>query len=520
VDEPRNAAGSDALIGAPGESAESFTSLFNATSEGMVLTERGIMIAVNRTLAALLGRDPRDIVGRSPLDFTPESFHALVAANMAAGYDQPYEAAIKRADGMVVSVEINGRPIRYQGRTVRLVMVRDITERRRIEDALRASERRFRALVQHSSDVTIIRDLAGAIRYISPAAAEVFGYTPEELLGHNRVELVHPDDYKAMAAHIAAIHARPGVYEPIVYRVRHRDGTWRWLEGTATNLLDEPAIQGIVVNARDVTARKQAEEERDALLRREQTARAAAEQTAQLREEFLTIASHELKTPLTTIKGSAELLVRYLQRAETAQDTARLNRLTTMLHQQIEHMTVLVDDLLDLSRLQRGQLLLRPGPLDFAAVVRQVVERFRIANERDAAARLVLAAPAALPGVADESRLDQIITNLVSNALKYSPEGGEVSVALRAADTQVELAVSDRGMGIELEDKALLFQPYARGPQAGAVASGIGVGLYITARIVERHGGSIAVMSVPGAGSTFTVRLPLAGPPGVVESSE
>ena len=265
-----------------------------------------------------------------------------------------------------------------------------------------------------------------------------------------------------MAAHIAAIHAQPGVYEPIVYRVRHRDGTWRWLEGTATNLLDEPAIQGIVVNARDITARKQAEEERDALLRREQTARAAAEQTAQLREEFLTIASHELKTPLTTIKGSAELLVRYLQRAETAQDTARLNRLTTMLHQQIEHMTVLVDYLLDLSRLQRGQLLLRPGPLDFAAVVRQVVERFRIANECDAAARLVLAAPATLPGVADESRLDQIISNLVSNALKYSPEGGEVSVALRAADTQVELAVSDRGMGIELEDKALLFQPYAR----------------------------------------------------------
>ena len=496
------------MTGAPGESAESFTSLFNATSEGMVLTERGMMIAVNRTLAAMLGRDPRDLVGRSPLDFTPEPFHALVAANMAAGYDQPYEAAIERGDGTVVLVEIHGRPIQYQGRTVRLVMVRDITERRRAEEALRASERRFRALVQHSSDVTIIRDLNGVIHYISPAAEQVFGYPPDALVGHNRAELVHPDDYEAMAAHIAAIHTRPGVHEPIVYRVRHRDGSWRWLEGTATNLLDEPAIQGIVVNARDITARKQAEDERDALLRREQAARAEAEQLARLREEFLTIASHELKTPLTTIKGSAELLVRYLQRPETAQDTTRLNRLTTMLHQQIEHMTVLVDDLLDLSRLQRGQLQLRPAPLDFAAVVRQVVERFRVANERAAATRLILAAPATLPGVADENRLDQIVTNLVSNALKYSPQGGEVSVTLRAAGTQVELAVRDHGLGIAPEDQAALFQPFARGPQAGAVASGIGVGLYITARIVERHGGSIAVTSAPGAGSTFTVRLP------------
>jgi PAS domain S-box-containing protein len=493
------------------ESAESFTSLFEATSEGMVIVEQGRIIAANRTYAALLGREPGELIGLPALNFIAPAFRTVVVEHVAQAQEGVYEGELLRADGTTVPVQVTGRMIRYQGRPVRLATVQDITERRRVEEALRASERRFRSLVQHSSDVTIIRDLDGTIRYISPAAERVFGLTPEELIGHNRAELVHPDDYQAIAANVAKIQAEPGVHAPLEYRVRHRDGSWRYLEGTATNLLDEPSIRGIVVNARDITERKLAEQERDATLQREQQARREAEAAVQAREEFLTVASHELKTPLTVMRGNADLLARQVERSTL--DVERLRQLTGRIHAQLDRLDYLVNDLLDLSRLRRGQLPLRPQPVDFTALVGQVLERFQGTVAEGGKYTLVLDAPAPVAGVADEDRIEQVLTNLIGNAIKYSPAGGEVRVSVLASGSQACLTVSDHGIGIPPEEQATIFEPFTRTTVATAVAGGIGIGLYIAAQIVAAHGGTIGVESAIGCGSRFTVELPLAGPP-------
>ena len=298
----------------PRASAETFATFFEAISEGMALVESGRITAVNRTAATLLGRAPAELIGSNALDLLAPPFRAFAVERSASDYERPSELGILRPDGTIVPVQMIARSISYDGRMVRLITIQDISERYRAEAALRASEARFRALVQHSSDVTIIRDLDGTIRYMSPMAEQVFGYTVAELIGRNRAELVHPDDFAAIAESVARIQAEPGVHAPIEYRVRRRDGTWRYLEGTATNLLDEPGIEGIVVNARDITERKLVEQERDATLQREQQARQEAEAAVRARDEFLTIASHELKTPLTVIKGNAELLARQLER--------------------------------------------------------------------------------------------------------------------------------------------------------------------------------------------------------------
>lgn len=490
------------------EAATSFASLFNATAEGMVITVGGRMRRVNRTFAAMLGYEVEDLEGGDPVALAVPEDRERVRAHMLAGYEAPYEALFVRKDGSRVPLEITGRGIRYEGQVVRLVSVRDITDRRRAEEALQASERRFRALVQHASDLTIIRDPDGTIRYASPAAERVLGYRPEELVGRNRAEFLHPDDSAAIVADIAAIHAQPGVHETIAYRVRHRDGSWRRVEGTATNLLDEPSVRGIVINMRDVTERALAEAERDRLLRREQEARAQAEETARLREEFLSIASHELKTPITTVKGNAELLARQL--ANPSPDRAGLDRAMARLRQQVARLELLVNDLLDVSRIHQGRLELRPEPADLVAIAQQVVERFAAMPEQSPRHTLRLDAPASLPGVWDSDRLDQVLTNLVSNALKYSPGGGEVRLALRRDGDHAEIAVSDQGIGIAPDERAALFAPFTRGTAASRIAEGTGLGLTIAAMIVERHGGAIAVESVPGAGTTVTVRLPLA----------
>jgi signal transduction histidine kinase len=239
-----------------------------------------------------------------------------------------------------------------------------------------------------------------------------------------------------------------------------------------------------------------------------------AQETARLRQEFLSIASHELKTPITTIKANAELLAIQLGKPELDRD--RLARYMTRLNGQIARLELLVADLLDVSRLQQGQLRLRLEPVDLVALARQVIERFTQAGDRGRHA-FALAAPRALTGRWDADRLDQIFTNLVGNALKYSPDGGEVAVRIRRVEGDrggaAELVVGDEGIGIPAAERGALFQPFVRGVAASRIAEGTGLGLYITARLVERHGGTIGVESEPGRGSTFTVRLPLA-PPG------
>jgi PAS domain S-box-containing protein len=232
-----------------------------------------------------------------------------------------------------------------------------------------------------------------------------------------------------------------------------------------------------------------------------------AQEAIHLREEFLSIASHELKTPLTTIKAYTQLLARRLHPPDI--DTARLTDLTGQLQDQVNRLETLVADLLDASRSQQGRLEIHPEEIDLVGLARQVLDRFEHAPERTVKHRLGLDAPDDVEGVWDRDRLDQVLTNLISNALKYSPEGGDVIVRIRRIDQSVELAVSDQGVGIPVDEQSRLFQPFMRGGSVHSRVSGTGLGLYITSQIVERHGGTIGVKSAPGVGTTFTVRLPL-----------
>jgi signal transduction histidine kinase len=294
-------------------------------------------------------------------------------------------------------------------------------------------------------------------------------------------------------------------------RYRRADGTPVWVNVTVSLLrANDGTPQYFIAVVEDIAARKHAEAERDQLLRREQAARAQAEATARAREDFLTAASHELKTPLATIKGNSELLARRLR--EHAPVSERVTRVLDRLEGQVRRMESLVTSLLDLSRVQQEGLVLASAPVDLAALARRVLDRAGLPDE-STIPPLVLDAPAPVIGWWDAARLDQVLTNLVANALKYSPAGGVVRLRLGQRDGHAEIAVSDRGVGIPQAEHATIFEPFARGSTAPSIAEGTGLGLYITAKIVERHGGSISLQSEPGQGSTFTVRLPLR-PPG------
>ena len=242
---------------------------------------------------------------------------------------------------------------------------------------------------------------------------------------------------------------------------------------------------------------------------RTEAAQGELREAVRLREEFLSVASHELRTPLTPLKGFAALTLSRMEKAGDFPERERTLKALRSMARQTDRLTRLVDDLLDTSRIQAGRFELERAPVDLLPLVREVMERFELRGNEGL--RFVLDAPEqAVEGLWDGPRLEQVITNLLANAVRYSPQGGTVRVSFHLSLQAVELRVRDEGIGIPSESIALLFQPFARASNATARHfGGLGLGLFICREIVQRHGGTIWAES-PGAqlGSCFHVRLP------------
>lgn len=231
------------------------------------------------------------------------------------------------------------------------------------------------------------------------------------------------------------------------------------------------------------------------------------QEAVRLREEFLSIASHELRTPLTTITGFAHLLNQQVARGTV--DPARVEMITGSLLTEANRLNQLVGDLLDVTRIQQGRLDIRPEPCDLVQILQDVVARLQETYEHSVGREIDIESPERVDGVWDATRIDQVVTNLLTNALKYSGDGKiTLRLQIEQGDT-ARLDVRDEGAGIPMEQQGKLFEPFIRGADAHHKASGTGLGLYITRQIIEHHGGSIELHSALGEGTTFTVRLPV-----------
>jgi PAS domain S-box-containing protein len=388
-----------------------------------------------------------------------------------------------------------------QGTQVAVVgSLRDITDRKEAEEGLRRSEEYYRSLIEKASDVTLIVDSDMTVRYASPSVERTFGYEPEELVGQSAMSFVDPDDVEQAMGQFAQLLQSGGVFEQQEFRVRHADGTWRIAEAVASNLLNHPVVEGIVVNFHDVTERKHAEEKVQYLYEQEKDLRHQVEAEMKRRVEFARALAHELKTPLTSVLASSDLLAAEL-RDEPLQGLARGIRQGAL------NLNGRIDDLLDLARGEVGMLELKLEATDISKLLRVIADGMApLASKRDQS--LELALPLSLPPVrADATRVQQIVTNLLNNALKFTPVGGTHKLSSRRRGSAVVVEVRDTGRGIRKDQQDLLFEPYRRlqnGPSAG-----LGLGLALCKTLVELHGGRIWVKSTAGKGATFGFSLPL-----------
>ncbi|PYP38637.1 MAG: hybrid sensor histidine kinase/response regulator [Gemmatimonadetes bacterium] len=367
-----------------------------------------------------------------------------------------------------------------------------------------ATERRFRSLIEHSTDVITLLDAAGTILYSTQSLKPTLGYDAGEMTGHSVLDLVHPDEQAAAASQLARLYQHPEEIVQAGFRVRHKDGSWRDLEVVIANRLDDPSIRALVVNYRDVTDRKRAEE---ALRLADERLRAAQRMEAVGR--LAAGIAHDFNNLLTAILGSTDLLLEGLPADHPAREDALESRQAAL------RAADLTRQLLAFSR----QQVLAPRTLDLNAVVRDVERLLRRLIGEDVKLRTVLAANLA-PVRADPTQLEQVLVNLAVNARDAMPRGGTLTIETAnvalddayvadqpvvAAGDYAMIAIGDTGTGMDAATRARVFEPFFTTKQRG---KGTGLGLATVYGIVKQSGGYIWVYSELGVGTTFKVYLP------------
>jgi len=475
----------------------------NATEGISVIATRRFLFA-NQRVGMITGYAPDELLAMpSAVSLVHPEDRPLVdrvygpeAAREARESRQEFRLVHK--DGRIVWVADNAVAIDWRGRPATLSFTSDITVRKELEARLESTLVERETILQ-SALVGIGFGANRRYQWVNRKLEELLGYEPGELVGQSsRLEFEDEAAWRAFGDQAYPQLAAGRPYRGDV-RMRRKDGSFIWLEVCGIALDPADLSQGTIWTYLDISERRKAEEE----------TRAALEQQRRLNElksRFVSMTSHEFRTPLAAILSSAELLKRYSARLPESEK----DELHASIEAGVKRMTALLDNVLAYGRAESGRLAFEPQAVDLHALCEQIVEEQHRAclAEGNGPRRIALDWRAAgRTAVVDERLLRQVLGNLLSNAIKYSPGGGRVSLEVTRSPSGLGFVVADEGIGIPPGDLPNLFEVFHRASNVGAIA-GTGLGLAIVSRAVERHGGTVQVASEPGRGTRFTVTLP------------
>ncbi|HEX2208068.1 MAG TPA: PAS domain S-box protein, partial [Longimicrobium sp.] len=496
------------------ESEERYRALIENGHDIIVILEpeTGLIRYQSPSMERILGYAPGDLAERSVFELVhpedlPAGLEAIAKTIASPGSTRSAEYRFLHKNGTWRRLETFGRTLMPDSAEQGLVFnTRDITERKEAEEALRRSESHFRRLIENGQDTIAIVDPAGVMTYMSPSSLRMLGYPAETLVGRTAFEFIHPDDAPLVAAELEKCFATPGYMGHVEYRFRHADGNWRYVEAFGQTLSPDSPDEGLVANTRDVTERRLSEE----ALRK---ATAEAEAANRAKSEFLSRMSHELRTPMNSILGFAQLL----ERAELAPEKQRgVQHILTA----GRHLLRLINEVLDIARIESGRQQLSLEPVRLGAVLQEALALARpLASQAGIVLNGVAAPEDSFFVRADRQRLVQVLLNLLSNAIKYNRPGGEVRLewermaAGEGGDPRVRLRVQDTGVGITPEKVDQLFVPFNRLGAEYSDVEGTGLGLALSRRLVQAMGGDLVLERSGADGSTFAVDLRLSRDP-------
>ncbi len=485
--------------------ASSDDAIISKTLDGVIMTwNEGATRIFGYTADEAVGKPITMLIPPDRLDEEPEILRRLRAGERV----DHIETVRVRKDGSPLNISLTVSPVRNAAGDIvgASKIARDITPQKRAEDALRDSNVRFRLMANAAPVLIWIADHSKQRIWFNDVWLTFTGRSADQEQGFGWTQNVHEDDLaRCVQEYAEGFDTRRAFRSE--YRVRNRDGVPRWIVEQAVPLFEGPGGQfsGYIGSCVDITESKQLQAEREDTLRAERAAREEAERVGRLKDEFLATVSHELRTPLNAILGWSTLLRRlkpdsedHVRGVETIERNARVQG-------------QIISDLLDMSRIISGKVQLDVQAIDLVEVINAAIDAVKLSIEaKKLRLRVTLDAKAGrLRG--DAGRLQQVIWNLLTNAVKFTPSGGHIDVVMERVNSHVEISVADSGMGIKPEFLAFVFDRFRQADSSTTRRyGGLGLGLSIVKHLVELHGGSVRVKSAgEGQGATFIVALPI-----------
>jgi PAS domain S-box-containing protein len=477
-----------------------FDVLLESMSDGFVVLDRRWRYTyVNPRAAAIARRQPHEMLGHSLWELSPNLVGSAFdrEAHEAVRTRTPRRFEFFHAPSSLwIEIRISPSP---EGLTMYL---QDITERKRAETA----SGQLAALVQSSVDAIISMDLNGIITSWNPAAEAIFGFLASEAIGGSITIIIPPERQGESRQALERVRRGETVAPFETERVR-KDGTRLHVSLTVSPIrIAADRIIGASKISRDISDRKRLEAERTVLYAREQAARSQAEAANRAKDEFLALLSHELRTPLGAIFGWARML------QSKQSDEATTAHAIEVIVRNAQAQAQLLDDLLDVSRVVSGKMRLDVRSVDLLGVVQSALDAIHPAAMGKQIRVEAVLDPHAGPITGDPDRLQQVVWNLLMNAVKFTPKGGRVQVHVQRVNSHVEVVISDTGQGIAADVLPFIFDRFRQGDSTTTRGQGgLGLGLALAKHLVQLHGGTIEVHSAgKGRGATFVVKLPVA----------
>ncbi|MFT3695983.1 MAG: PAS domain S-box protein [Kofleriaceae bacterium] len=452
----------------------------HATDTLLLLDRQARIIDVNRHACDTLGYTREELLGQSPGLFDPNSTPEFLKSLGARLDSEPmvtFESELRRKDGSTFPVEVRMRAF-SDGERRFVALARDITDQKRGEANLRAREERFRHMIEHASDLISVIDRDWNFHFQSPAIKRMLGLDPEQTIGKFCLDFVHPDDIAPKSAALKEAFAKLGQLVTFEQRVRHANGEWRTFQTKAQMLPDE---SGLVLNSRDLTEARLLEEQ----LRQAQKMDAVGQLAGGV--------AHDFNNILAAILMQTELSIRHGLPADVKENLDQIKMAA-------ERAAELTRQLLMFSRRQ----IMQPRDIDLNAQIANLGKMLQRLLGEHIELELGLESQPTMARV-DPGMLDQLLMNLAINGRDAMPDGGRLEIRLRADAEEFSIQVSDTGVGIPQEILPRIFEPFFTTKEAG---KGTGLGLATVFGIVQQHKGTIRVISEPGAGATFEVRIP------------
>ncbi len=480
------------------ESREKHKSLSEASFDSIFFSDKGICVEQNQAAREIFGYSDEDAIGRPGTDWIVPEDQDMVMKNMIAGYEKPYDVTALRKDGTTFPCTLRGKMYPHKGKMVRVTSLRDITEQRLAEEALKKSERLFSLFMDQLPALVFMKSAESRMIYSNKAMHKALG--SEGWNGKSLFEIFDPETSRRIIEDDKnTIQAGKVRIEESFFNLDGELHHYETQKFVLEDIGEESFIGGIAL---DITTRKKAEDEAI-------KARRDAEQANIAKSEFLSRMSHELRTPLNSILGFAQLM-------QMGELTKNQEKNVNFIYNGGKHLLQLINEVLDISSIEAGRISFSIEPTKFNLVLQEIIEVLDPQIKEKEIKFNLLDSPSNYELVmTDHLRLKQILLNLLDNSIKYGNEGGEIVVSTETRlnknmSTNLRISIRDSGIGISPANLTKIFNPFERIGAERTLTEGTGLGLAVVQKLLIAMGGSIEVESVLNEGSTFIFELPIA----------